>query len=105
MVLPQIIVKIPGMLLLPIHNFSFFYQQEATSIIAAMKIKSEISFQFSNSSLTDASVDQQNPQSLEKWCLILGVTKEELLAAIREHGHVIRDIRRGLRQKKKDRAA
>ncbi len=70
-----------------------------------MKIKSEIGFQFSSTSSTDASVDHNDPRSLEKWCLVLGVTKEELLEAMREHGHLIKDIRRGLRQKKKDRAA
>lgn len=72
--------------------------------MATMKIKSEINFQSSTTSSTDANVDQQDQQSLEKWCLILGVTKEELLEAIREHGSLIRNIRRGLRKKRNEAA-
>lgn len=70
-----------------------------------MKIKTEIGFQNSAASAMDANVDQQDQQSLEKWCLILGVTKEELLMAIREHGNQIKNIRKGLRKKKEDQAA
>jgi hypothetical protein len=70
-----------------------------------MKIKTEIGFQFSSASAMDANVDQQDQQSLEKWCLILGVTKAELLIAIREHGNQIKNIRKGLRKKKEDQAA
>ena len=70
-----------------------------------MKIKSEIDFQFSSQSSVGASVDQQDQRGVEKWCAILGLNKEELLEAIKLHGNQIRDIRRGLRQKKKDRAA
>jgi hypothetical protein len=67
-----------------------------------MKIKPEIGFQFSQASPMDANVDQNDQQSLEKWCLILGVTKEELLMAIREHGNQIKNIRKGLRKKKEE---
>jgi len=67
-----------------------------------MKIKTEIGFHSSSTSSTDANVDQNDQQSLERWCLILGVTKAELLEAIGQHGNVIRNIRKGLRQKKKD---
>jgi predicted transcriptional regulator len=70
-----------------------------------MKVKSEINFQFSASASGDANVDQHDQQSLAKWALILGVTKEELLQAVKEHGHLIRDIRKGMRNKKKDHAA
>jgi hypothetical protein len=70
-----------------------------------MKIKSEIGFQFSSASSADANLDQSNQQSLDKWCIVLGVTKEELLAAIKEYGSAIKDIRKGLSEKKKDQAA
>lgn len=79
-----------------------FYGRPFTGYNRGMKIKSEIGFQFSNTSSTEANVDQNDSKSLEKWCLILGVTKDELIQAIREHGNLIKNIRKGLREKNKN---
>ena len=70
-----------------------------------MKIKTEISSQQAGLSASGASVDQENKESLDKWCLILGVTRDELLEAIKEHGNQIKDIRKGFRQKRNNKAA
>lgn len=43
-----------------------------------------------------ASVDPSNEESLSKWQKNLGISRQELLDAIKLYGTVTRDIRRGL---------
>lgn len=70
-----------------------------------MKIKPEVNFQHARAGSTEADVDQHDQQSLQKWALILGLSNAELLEAIKKYGGLVKNIRRGLREKKKNKAA
>lgn len=52
-----------------------------------------------------ARIDINSEESLEKWASNLHLERKELLAAIKEFGPVVRDIRRGLLNSRKDEAA
>jgi hypothetical protein len=70
--------------------------------MSELKVKIGIGLSTSAGPSTGASVDQEDQQSLDKWCLILGVTKAELLGLIQQYGTQIKDIRRGQREREKN---
>jgi hypothetical protein len=51
-----------------------------------------------------AFVDLQSEESIKKWQEVLKMTRSELVYAVEEFGPLIKNIRRGLRNRKNDAA-
>lgn len=52
-----------------------------------------------------ATIDVNNKIALLNWCNILGISEKDLLAAVKEYGPRVRDIRKGLREAQENKAA
>ncbi len=47
-----------------------------------------------------AVIDINSPESIEKWARVFEISTTDLVAAIKEFGPVVRDIRRGFLERK-----
>ena len=53
----------------------------------------------------EGTVDVKDEESLKKWSYVLGITKSELVDAVKEFGPIVRNIRRGLNSSQDNQAA